>query len=345
MKLHGLHLKKQTYLGFSVLVLLIITGACSMIGNRSVQEPDTITYNGETFPIQEFYNRSAAESWEEKVPMLRHIIAEDPSSEIAYFARRDTATRVDENLITTHEFKFQQLKQLLKYHPNSSNLHLDLLSYGRSIDLETAISYGKKALKSVERDNKHSRYNADPARIHEIMGYAYEELGHYDTAIEHYRQAIKLYKAKHDEKVFSVGVSPNASIYRHIEQIRKNNPILGPLSDGTVSMTPKASQLIFEPDAPTLLTATAGSTPGSVKLTWHAPENADEKTVIDYLVKYVKNENAKNGFWTDWISTGSTKTSYTFTGLDSGGFYVFRVAATNGNITGEPSNRAKIIVR
>ena len=335
-------MRKQTYWGLGVLVLLIIIGACyMMITKPSVQEPENITYKGETFPIQEFYNSTSKKIWEEKVPMLRHIIAEAPNSEIAYYARRDIVTHVDENSITTHEFLFERLKPLLKYHPNSSNLLLDLLTYGRSTDLEAAIRYGKKALKIVDRDNKNSHYNAEPARIHQILGYAYEEIGDYDTAVGHYRQAMKLYKAKPDD-IWSVGISPNASIYRHIEQIRKGNPILGPLSDGTLSMTPKASQHIFEPYPPTSLTATAGSTPGSVILTWRAPKNADEKNVTDYLVKYVKHENTKRGFWTDWISTGSTNTSYTVTGLDSGGFYEFRVAATNGNINSEPSKSAEI---
>ena len=73
------------------------------------------------------------------------------------------------------------------------------------------------------------------------------------------------------------------------------------------------------PGAPTNLMATA--TDGQVTLTWDAPEDDGGTPITDY--EYLIN-GAGN-----WISTGSTETTYTVTGLDNDTEYTFQVRAVN----------------
>ena len=73
------------------------------------------------------------------------------------------------------------------------------------------------------------------------------------------------------------------------------------------------------PDAPTNLVAEA--TDGAVTLRWDAPEEDGGTPITDY-------EYRINGAG-DWISTGSTETTYTVTGLDNDTEYTFEVRAVN----------------
>ena len=73
------------------------------------------------------------------------------------------------------------------------------------------------------------------------------------------------------------------------------------------------------PDAPTNLMAVA--TDGAVTLRWDAPEEDGGTPITDY-------EYRINGAG-DWISTGSTETTYTVTGLDNDTEYTFEVRAVN----------------
>jgi len=73
------------------------------------------------------------------------------------------------------------------------------------------------------------------------------------------------------------------------------------------------------PDAPTGLTATAGN--GQVVLSWTAPASDGGNPITDYAIVI-------NGSATP-ISTGSTATSYTATGLTNGTSYSFQVVAIN----------------
>lgn len=106
-------------------------------------------------------------------------------------------------------------------------------------------------------------------------------------------------------------------------EVRAINAIGAGPSTGISGKTPNAE----EPDTPTGLSASAGSTSGSIDLSWSAPEDGGS-TITGYQVKFCKYNNGWRN-WTDWSSTGSTSTSYTVSGLDSGGFYRFRVAAVN----------------
>ena len=69
---------------------------------------------------------------------------------------------------------------------------------------------------------------------------------------------------------------------------------------------------------------------GQVTLTWEAPAAA---AITDYEYRI----NGKG----EWISTGSTDTTHTVTGLDNGTEYTFEVRAVNRNRKGRASNRAE----
>ncbi len=107
-------------------------------------------------------------------------------------------------------------------------------------------------------------------------------------------------------------------------QVRARNAVGTGPSTETLSETPKAKK----PDVPTGVSAAAGSTTGSIVLTWTAPD-ANGSPITDYKVAYCKYDNGWKK-WTDYTSTGSTSTSYTVTGLETGEVYRFRVRAVNG---------------
>ena len=85
------------------------------------------------------------------------------------------------------------------------------------------------------------------------------------------------------------------------------------------------------PSAPRNLTAVAGH--GLVVLRWEAPENDGGAAISDYEYR-IDRSNA-------WISTGSTNTTHTVTGLDNGTTYVFEVRAVNRIGKSWASNRVE----
>ena len=89
--------------------------------------------------------------------------------------------------------------------------------------------------------------------------------------------------------------------------------------------TPRTSA----PSAVRNLTAAGGN--GEVVLTWDAPSSDGGAEITDY-------EYRINGSG-PWISTGSTETTHTVTGLDNGTPYVFEVRAVNRIGKGGVSNR------
>ena len=86
------------------------------------------------------------------------------------------------------------------------------------------------------------------------------------------------------------------------------------------------------PSAPRNLTAVAGH--GLVVLRWEAPENDGGAAISDYEYR-IDRSNA-------WISTGSTNTTHTVTGLDNGATYVFEVRAVNRIGKSWASNRVEV---
>mgnify|MGYP001263521003 CR=1 FL=1 len=86
------------------------------------------------------------------------------------------------------------------------------------------------------------------------------------------------------------------------------------------------------PEAPTGLDATAGD--GQVSLTWAA--GADNGSAItDYVVEY---KLTSGGSYSTFSDGTSASTNATVTGLTNGRSYTFRVSATNGNGTSNPSS-------
>ena len=86
-------------------------------------------------------------------------------------------------------------------------------------------------------------------------------------------------------------------------------------ASGSQSATPTTT----EPEAPESLSFTPGD--GQVTLRWRAPTNDGGEPITHY-------EYELDGSGT-WISTGSTATSHTVTGLNNGQTYTFRVRAVN----------------
>ncbi len=72
---------------------------------------------------------------------------------------------------------------------------------------------------------------------------------------------------------------------------------------------------------------------GQVVLSWYAPASDGGATVTDYEYRIDRRN--------PWISTGSTETTYTVTGLDNGTAYTFEVRAVNRVGKGRVSNRTE----
>ena len=89
------------------------------------------------------------------------------------------------------------------------------------------------------------------------------------------------------------------------------------------------------PGAPTNLLLEVGD--GQVTLTWDAPEGEGAAAIIDYEYRI----DGKG----DWISTGSTDTTHTVTGLDNDTEYTFEVRAVSRNRKGRPSGRVEATPR
>ena len=85
------------------------------------------------------------------------------------------------------------------------------------------------------------------------------------------------------------------------------------------------------PETPKTLTAVGGD--GQVVLTWDAPEKDGGSAITDYEYRI----NRRN----PWISTGSTDTTHTVSGLVNGTVYVFEVRAVNRIGKGFSSRRAE----
>jgi hypothetical protein len=117
------------------------------------------------------------------------------------------------------------------------------------------------------------------------------------------------------------GLTANASYTFKITAVNS----LGSGSASTVS-TAAIAQPATAPAAITQTTATAGSNPGEVVLTWSAPA-ANGSAITDYVVEYSLDGGVT---WVTFTDGTSTATTATITGLTVGTSYVFRVTAVNG---------------
>jgi predicted phage tail protein len=94
------------------------------------------------------------------------------------------------------------------------------------------------------------------------------------------------------------------------------------------SVTPVAGT---PPNAPTSLAATAGN--AQLALAWTAPSAPGTSAITGYSVEYTP-----SGGSAQTVSTGSTATSYTLTGLTNGTAYTVRVAGVSAAGTGAYSS-------
>ena len=103
-------------------------------------------------------------------------------------------------------------------------------------------------------------------------------------------------------------------------RVRAVNSAGASTASGSQSATPTTTV----PEAPESLSFTPGD--GQVTLRWRAPANDGGDPITHY-------EYEQDGSGT-WISTGSTDTSHTVTGLNNGQTYIFRVRAVNAQGNG-----------
>ena len=94
----------------------------------------------------------------------------------------------------------------------------------------------------------------------------------------------------------------------------------GPASTASNTVTPATT-----PDAPTVLTATAGR--GQVGLTWTAPAVNGGSAITDYVIQYKLSSELVT--WSTFADPVSTLTSGTVIGLTNASAYDFRVYAVN----------------
>lgn len=108
----------------------------------------------------------------------------------------------------------------------------------------------------------------------------------------------------------------------HVFRVAARNAIgTGDFTAASSAVTPTSP---VPPGAPTSLTATAGN--AQVSLAWTAPASPGSSAITGYTVEYTP-----SGGSPQTVSTGSTGTSYTLTGLVNGTAYTVRVAAVNAD--------------
>ena len=116
----------------------------------------------------------------ETIALSRSIIRDRPDSVDALMARRFLAVE-DENGVPDESQVRAKYYEALKYHPESSLLLGELASLIWYDSPKEAISY---ALKGLRNNNSH----LDGARLHGILGFAYQRLGDYKTAWVHLKK-------------------------------------------------------------------------------------------------------------------------------------------------------------
>ncbi len=107
-------------------------------------------------------------------------------------------------------------------------------------------------------------------------------------------------------------------------QVRARNAVGPGAHTETLTETPTAQT----PETPTGVSASAGTAAGTINLTWTAPDDGGSP-ITNYKVRKGIFQNNRWTWTTTAISIGSANTSYTVTGLQSGGLYRFRVRAVN----------------
>ena len=234
-------------------------------------EPATVMYEGEAIAFEEFSRfahrdgRGNQRPWGETVAILNLLIAAAPYSDKAYHARM-TLARHDENgeWIWGGSELFDRLQPLVAYYPDRPALLGYLLQSGNDIYPEAAIHYGTEALKYVDMYPINSGYGAYPEQIHYSLGYAYQKIGDYSKALEHYRQTVELLNAYPGRysitglKVLAAGTidailsgnPPHGPLSQKDRSVVSGLPVAAPVASESVSASPALP--VIQPGAPLL---------------------------------------------------------------------------------------------
>ena len=191
-------------------------------------EPETVMHEGKTMTLYEFLMTAFhGNSWEERVAIFNRVIAEAPYSDEAYTAREILARSYDNgDSIFDNALLFERLQPMVAYHPDNPYLLYDLLRYGKDVNPEAAIHYGKEALKYKDTIvDRHFVFPGGAYLIHAQLGHPYQLIGDYSSAVFHYKRCVELLEADPDRDVFWKELAT-----KHIERILSGNPVLGPLA-------------------------------------------------------------------------------------------------------------------
>lgn len=115
---------------------------------------------------------------------------------------------------------------------------------------------------------------------------------------------------------------PPRNVVGYIDDLRITVGSARNYTGSTITVPLAAFPDLGPPAAPTSLTASRGNT--QISLAWTAPSSNGGSAITGYTVEYTP-----SGGSAQTVSTGSTSTSYTLTGLTNGTAYTVRVAAAN----------------
>ncbi|MFI5035861.1 MAG: fibronectin type III domain-containing protein [Acidimicrobiales bacterium] len=117
-----------------------------------------------------------------------------------------------------------------------------------------------------------------------------------------------------------------------------NTLYISTFGEGILRGTLSASALLTSPGAPTAVTGTSSEN-GEAAITWVPPASNGGTPIISYVVRFSPDNGA------DWTTATSNAvgSSYTVTGLNNGGSYVFEVAAVNSTGTGAYSSLSNVV--
>ena len=253
---------RRAYWGLVILIIGLISVGCVLLGQRTTLEPKLLRKPppGETYStgnwlhgkwyravdrgpetifidgkltygvidaegeeltyeeIEERYNRKLGEG---RIVIGDQVIEKYPYSYIAYKMRQTRATR-DENgkNIGDKDILLSRYREMLIYHRDSPDVLYRIASLLRDDSPAEAILYAEEALKYVHLYPFHC-----PEDIHSLLGYAYQHVADYESALVHYKAAVKYIKANPDRQS---QVDPLSSPLYHIKRIEEGNPLFRP---------------------------------------------------------------------------------------------------------------------
>ena len=123
---------------------------------------------------------------------------------------------------------------------------------------------------------------------------------------------------------------------QYLLQVRAVNSERASSASNTAFQTPLAPA--GPPESPTDLRASYGD--GQITLSWTAPSSSGSSTITRYEYRYATGHYPNHSAFTDWVSTGSTATTYVVTGLTNGTQYLLQVRAVNSERASSASNTA-----